>query len=245
MHWRAGCGRPLSGGSATRTGGDAGRRVALGVGWGGGLAVAGAGGWDTAWRGGGVWRDDPARTGSDQGRECPGLRGTQPGGGGEDADTGDEAGARRCTQGFRAGPVDGVELGVQEGGHGVDDGGRPGVDARQLELGSPAARCRCQVGDQRSDLLAVPQYPEDMASDEYGCPVCGRLSEQIVRRHKTPGVFVPPVASRPVQESRVPGVRSGRVGARPRRKADRRSTRPSSGMRDALPASPKKTSASV
>ncbi|MFE9647818.1 hypothetical protein ACFYO0_27640 [Streptomyces sp. NPDC006365] len=30
-----------------------------------------------------------------------------------------------------------------------------------------------------------------MASDEYVCPVCGHPVEQVVRRHKTLGVFVP------------------------------------------------------
>ncbi|NGO45201.1 hypothetical protein [Streptomyces ureilyticus] len=30
-----------------------------------------------------------------------------------------------------------------------------------------------------------------MASDEYVCPVCGQPVEQVVRRHKTLGVFVP------------------------------------------------------
>ena len=30
-----------------------------------------------------------------------------------------------------------------------------------------------------------------MASDEYVCPVCGHRVEQVVRRHKTLGVFVP------------------------------------------------------
>jgi hypothetical protein len=30
-----------------------------------------------------------------------------------------------------------------------------------------------------------------MASDKYVCPVCGHRVEQVVRRHKTLGVFVP------------------------------------------------------
>ena len=30
-----------------------------------------------------------------------------------------------------------------------------------------------------------------MASDEYVCPVCGHSVDQVVRRHKTLGVFVP------------------------------------------------------